>query len=591
MNFTTRIWRSPYSPFGARKRIEVDIESETIIAEQVYSDEELANIAREGFNAIWVHGLLHQVVNSPVFPQLGKSSELHITAMRKLIDRAAKHGIKVFLYMQPPRALPTDHPFWNDNFEAGGHIEEKHPADDSNDIIDFRCLCTSHPTVKQYLHDASKRLAAALPDLGGVIMITASEYSSHCIGRCGHTLGAMGEEIEVETTCPRCAEREPSDIISEIITLVRDGIRSVSDQMQIWAWNWSWTFYYDVPCTEIIEKLPKDVVLMLGLERGGVQDYCGRRNVEVNEYSISYAGPSKQCMEGLKTAQKLGLKTSGKLQFGTTHELATVVSLPLIGNLYKKADYMRKNDVAGYMGCWNFGNTLSANTSAFNYFFSLECPDNEHDALQCFASKYMPGCDPEAVMNAWYIFADAMLHYPFCISFLYAGPTNYSLAYIPRPEPLNDVSAGRSWLNDARGDDLSGCLNDFSLDEVIAGFEKLSASWAEGVKELEHALHKSNTKHAAEELVNAKICGACFHSTLNTFKFYKLRLDWTDTQMPEYRKIAEDEIALLEQIKPVVASDKRQGYHSEAHAYFFNEEMIAHKINNLKKQLNKETFK
>ena len=37
-------------------------------------------------------------------------------------------------------------------------------------------------------------------------------------------------------------------------------------------------------------------------------------------------------------------------------------------------------------------------------------------------------------------------------------------------------------------------------------------------------------------------------------------------------------------IKPVVASDKRLGYHSEAHAYMFNEEMIQEKIEELKAQ-------
>ncbi|MCK4982406.1 MAG: hypothetical protein KAS17_05755, partial [Victivallaceae bacterium] len=168
--------------------------------------------------------------------------------------------------------------------------------------------------------------------------------------------------------------------------------------------------------------------------------------------------------------------------------------------------------------------------------------------------------------------------------YLYAGPTNYSLSYTPRPEALNDILAGRSWLNDERGDDLSGCLSDFSLDEVIDGFEKLSAKWAEGVSQLENALSDCDSENAISELANAKVCGAAFHSTMNTFKFYKLRLDWSDEKIEEYKTIAKDELAVLEAIKPVVASDKRLGYHSEAHAYMFNEEMIQEKINALKKQ-------
>jgi hypothetical protein len=579
---TIRIWRSPYSPFGELQRREDDRKAETFIAEQVYTDEELGKIAGAGFNAIWVHTLLHQVVNSPILPELGVNCDLHLNALRKLIDRAAKHGLKVFLYMQPPRALPVDHPFWEKHPEAGGNVEKM----SIGISVEFRCFCTSQPVVKEYLRSASEILARELPALGGIIMITASECASHCIARCGNTLGAMGEKVEVKTTCPHCAEREPSEIISEIITLMRNGIRAVSDTMEILAWNWSWTFYYDKPCREVIERLPKDVILMAGFERGGKQDYCGRKDVVVDEYSISYAGPSEQCREAFAVAEECGLRTATKLQFGTTHELATVVSLPLLGNVFRKADFMRRNNMAGFMGCWNFGNMLSANTAGFNYFLSKEAPADESSALQTFAADYMPGCKPEEAMKAWYTFAEAMLNYPFGISYLYAGPTNYSLAYIPRPEKLNDISGGGSWLMHERGDDLSGCLGDFSVDEVIAGFEKLSAKWAEGVSQLENALSGSDSEKAVSELANAKVCGAVFHSSLNTFKFYKLRLDWSDEKIEEYKTIAKDELAVLETIKPVVASDKRLGYHSEAHDYMFNEEMIQEKIKTLKSQIN-----
>jgi hypothetical protein len=583
---TIRIWRSPYSPFGENKRVEDDRKSETFISEQVYTDDELAGIAGAGFNAIWVHALLHQVVNSPVLPELGLNSELHINALRKLIDRAAKHDLKVFLFMQPPRALATDHPFWGKYPELGGHVEKRSLADDTSGNIHLRSLCTDQPIVKKYLRNASEILARNLPDLGGIIMITASEYPSHCVGRCGMTMGAMGERIEVETNCTSCAKREPAEIISEIITLMRDGIRAVSDTMEILAWNWSWSFYYEKPCREVIELLPKNVILMLGFERGGIQDYCGRKNAVVDEYSISYAGPSEQCQEALAVAKECGLRTATKLQFATTHELATAVSLPLLGNIFRKADFMRRNDIIGFMGCWNFGNMLSANTAGLNYFLSNDAPADEADALKTFAKNYMPGCKADEAIKAWYTFAAAMLNYPFCVPYLYAGPTNYALSYISRPEALSDISIGRSWLNDERGDDLSGCLSDFSLDEVIAGFEKLSTMWAEGVSQLENALSVSDSQNATFELGNAKICGAIFQSTFNLFKFYKLRLDWSEDKIEEYKSIAKNELAVLEEIKPVVASDKRQGYHSEAHAYFFNEEMIQEKINTFKIQLN-----
>ncbi len=582
---TIRIWRSPYSPFGSRERYEDDRKSETFLAEQAYTEQELSDIAAAGFNAIWVHGLLHQLVQSPIFPELGTNSALHLTALQKLIDRAAQYGIKVFIYMQPPRALPVEHPFWNKHPEVGGHIEEQQPTDDSNELVDFRCFCTSHPQVKEYLRDAAGLLAKNLPQLGGIIIISASEYSSHCIARCGKTLGAMGETIEVETNCPRCAAREPADIISEIITLLRDGIRSVSTAMEILVWNWSWTFYYPQPCREIIERLPQDVILMIGFERGGKQDYCGRHDVPIDEYSISYAGPSEQCRTSLAVARECQLRVAAKLQFGTTHELATVINLPLIGNIFTKANFMRRHNMVGFMGCWNFGNMLSANTAAFNYFLSSESPDDRESALQSFAKNYLPDCNPTLAVAAWETFAAAMYNYPFSLPYLYAGPTNYSLAYIPRPAPLNAIPSGRAWLDDERGDDLSGACGYFSLDEIIAGLERLVPIWRKGVEQFAEAVKNSNAATAVAELANAQVCGAVFHSTLNTFKFYKLRLDWNHDKMADYQAIAADEIKLLRAIKPIVASDKRFGYHSEAHCYMFNADLIQKKIDALEAQL------
>lgn len=579
-----KIWRSPYSEFGKFSEYPNDLHDETVNAIDVYDDETLAGIAANGFNGIWVHGLLRNMVKSDEFPEFGKNSEVHLNNLRQLIARAAQYGIKVYIYMQPPRAIPAvNKEFWNNHPEVAGHVE--YLQNDSGTPVAMPALCTSTAPVKNFLRNSSARLAESLPGLGGVIMITASEYPSHCVARTGNTIGAMGERIIKENTCPRCAEREPADIISEIISLVRDGIRSVSDEPAIMAWNWSWSFYYDIPCAEIISKLPKDVILLTGFERGGRKDYCGRKNAKVDEYSISFAGPSEQFMKSFEVAKENGLQMGAKLQFATTHELASVPNLPLIGNIFKKSNFLRRNNIAGFMGCWNMGNMLSANTAGFNYFLSPECPDDEYQALESFASSYMPGCDTGKVIAAWYKFDEAMANYPFCIPFLYASCVNYAPAYVPYPAPLDGKPAGRSWLNDERGDDLSGSLSDFSLDEVIAGFSALSKVWAEGVELLGAGLADSGDKHAAEELNNAKACGAVFRSTFHAYSIYKLRLDWNESKFQEYRRIISDEIDNLKAVLPALEQDSRLGFHSEAQVYMFSAETVKNKLNELTNQL------
>ncbi len=573
-----KIWRSPYSNFGCNTEIPNDLLDETITADKAYSDQTLKEIAASGFNGIWIHGLLHHIVTETILPELGKNAKNHQQHLNNLIKRATKYGIKVYLYMQPPRSLPlSDHEFWTNHNDIAGQIEDV-DDDKNNKSFKVQSLCTSTEKVQSYLKNASAKLAEMLPGLGGIILITASEYPAHCLTRRGKVVGPTGEIENITIECMRCAKRAPEDIISELLTLVRDGIRSVSESIKIIAWNWSWSFHVDSPCEKIISKIPKDIILMAGFERGGKKDILGHKNTQIDEYSISYAGPSPQFIESIKLAQKYRLQGLAKLQFGTTHELATVPNLPLIGNLFEKAIYLKENNLAGFMGCWNFGNMITANTAAFNWFLSDSAPKNKTDALRKFASTYFLDCDVNKVTESWNVFAEAMTNYPFCIPYLYAGPTNYALSFISYPAPLNNKSAGRSWLMDERGDDLSGAIKDFSLNEIIIGFNYLADEWSKGVSLLEQGLSSRDTKHASEEIANAKVCNAIFRSTYNLFRLYKLRLNWSEDKLAEYSHISKDEMENLKNILPYIEQDKRFGYHSEAHGYMFNAKMLKQKI-------------
>jgi hypothetical protein len=572
-----KIWRSPYSVFDTVSNNTDDLLNETVTADAVYTDDVLAEIAQSGFNGIWVHGLLHHLVNEELFPELGINAAIHQDKLRKLIERASKHDIKVYIYMQPPRALPVaNQQFWSKHADVAGQIEEL--IGEHDEVFQVQSMCTSTPQVKQYLQSAAGKLAETLPGLGGVILITASEYPAHCVARRGSVVGALGEIENIPVDCPRCAVRKSEDIVAEVITLVRDGIRTFSDSIEVIAWNWSWSFYIDAPCEEIISQLPKDVILMAGFERGGKKNILGHVDAKIDEYSISYAGPSEQCRETFSLAKTHGLRCFAKLQFGTTHELATVPNLPLIGNLFQKASFIKQQNLAGFMGCWNFGNMITANTAAFNWFLSAESPSEAARALPEFAEYYFRGGDNNKVVAAWTAFAEAMNSYPFCISYLYAGPTNYALGFISQPAPLNDKSAGRSWLMDERGDDLSGAIADFSLDEIITGFGIVAAKWSDGVKLLKLALAGLDNKHVVAEIANAEVCGGAFRSTWNLFRFYKLRLAWDDKKLPAYKQISEDELINLQQVLPYIEQDSRLGYHSEAHGYMFNAEIIKKKI-------------
>ena len=575
-----RIWRWAYANFAHDL---LDLQEDSVTSNAVYTDEVLAEIAANGFDAIWVHALLHHIVPSRVFGEFGGNAAVHLENMRALIARAAAHGVRVYIYMQPPRGFDSRDPFWEAHPEVRGApmpwetIGGQHTT--------YCAMCTSAPQVKEYLRDSSATLGRELPGLGGVILVTATEYPSHCY-RSYQSYGDFDFRSQASPKgCARCSERTPAAVVTEIIRLVRDGLYSSSESAQVIALNWSWATLDADPSPNIINDLPDDVILSLDFERGDSKEILGKVR-PIDEYALSFAGPSQRFTETYKLARRRNLKVMAKFQAGTTHELATVPNLPLLSNLYEKAAQMRKLKVRGFMACFCFGNMTSANTAAFNAFFNARRLAPREDALRAFALDYFGPCEAELARQAWESFGRAMDYFPFSIPFLYMAPTNYALGYPLQPGPLQGQSAGRSWVADGRGDDLSECLNaPYTLDEVIRGFTRVTREWKQGAKQLARALEGCDNDRARAEVANAWVCYHVFRSTLNTFRVYKLRLRWTENKMTPYKKIIGEELNNVRTALPYVASDERFGFHTEAHAHLYDAPRLQQKIHALQQQL------
>ena len=576
-----RIWRWHEADFGHdRSELEVD----SVTSNAVYTERVLAEIAANGFDAIWVHAILHHVVPSRVFPEFGLNASVHLENMCALIERAARHGLRVYLYMQPPRGFDIRDPFW-----------EAHPAVQgapmpwetiAGEHTTFCAMCTSTPQVKEYLRDSSAAIGRELPELGGLVLVTATEYPSHCY-RSFQAYGDLEEWAKTpERVCPRCIQRTPAEVVTEIIHLISDGLHSSNPAAQVIALNWSWATLDADPSPNIINGLPDDAILGIDFERGDTKEILGKTR-PIDEYALSFVGPSKRFLTTYEIAKRRNLAIIAKFQAGTTHELATVPNLPLLGNLYEKAAAMRVLAVRGFMACFCFGNMLSGNTAAFNEFFNAPELAPREQALRDFATNYFgAACDAEEARQAWETFGSAMDNFPFSIPFLYMAPTNYALGYSLKPGPLTGVTAGRSWVVDERGDDLSECLNaPYTLDEVIRGFALLTRQWKKGAALLSRALKNCDNERARQEAANAWVCYHTFRSTRNLFRVYKLRLKWTDEKTAAYRKIIRDELANVQAALPLVEADDRFGFHTEAHAYLYDAPRLKKKIRALQKQL------
>lgn len=561
--FSLRIFRSPVANYYA---------DDILTGPQAYPEEYFAQLVQHGFNAVWLRGILRELSCSTVFPELAGEVARHQDALGVVVERAQAYGVGVLLYLNEPLCLPRAHPFWALHPEVRG--------DSGSSRMDAwpetSALCTSTAPVRAWLREVTANVFRALPELAGWFLISASEHHTHCYSHC------VGAQMP---SCPRCAARSRVDVVADLIGDLRDGTRASSPSARCIAWNWGWAECIEPdPQTTLLARLPKDVIVLADWERGGRHTMPDGREHVIDEYSLSYVGPSARFMEVYEAATQLGVSTMVKLQVGTTHELATVPNLPLVDHLYEKLRAAEALAVDGMLATWNFGNAFSLNTAAVAQFIADPQRPTTPVFVARLATQYFPGTDGAAVAGAIEQFSTAMAYFPFDLALLYYGPANYALAYPLTLAPLQGSSMGWSWMMHPRGDDLSEAAGQFTIEELIRYFAQLVPAWERGVALLDAALAACRHPHAAEEAGVARVIGCCYRSTLNVLRVYLLRRD-RPAEMPEqFQRILADEIINLNMALPLVEADARLGFHAECQDYQFTAALLREKLAQLEAQ-------
>ena len=587
-----RIWRAAGMDFYG---------DDVLQTARAYSDDELACIAADGFTAVWVRGKLRELTNSTVFPELcGPDADRRTDCLREAVGRADRHGLKTFLYFNEPLALPDGHSFWDAHPEVRGEMfEAAHYFEPS------RALCTSTDEVRAFLRESVRDLFDRLPGLGGVILITASEYLTHCWSHYSrYSLhDGIHEPSDEPLTCPRCRTREPADVVGEILSIWADEAAARTPKPRVLAWNWSWSLWYPDPQPEVIAALPTGVELMADWERGGARVQVGRE-VAVDEYSLGYVGPGKRFTASAEEGRQRGKPVFAKMQLGTTFELATVPNLPLIRSLFRKLCALREHGVAGIMGTWNIGCTRTLNRAVVGLF----CRDNpgvdaEDTFLRRVCSEYFGAVDADMVLGAWANFSGAFENLPLSISMLYWGPLGYAPAYPLDPE-YRDEPMGPAWPDERNariGDRLEDCFGPFSLDECITLFENMTQLWRAGLTVYEPALTDEapgtprQLSQRAQELRCARMIGCHLQSAAAVFQFHRWRQrtateagltpPYSVTLDGEARALLRHELPNVQTALQLVREDKRLGYHEEYRDWMVTPESLERKAQALSRLL------
>ena len=464
-------------------------------------------------------------------------------------------------------------------------------------------LCTSQSQVRDYMRQAINNLFDETPGLGGVILITASEYHTHCWSH--QVLRGLNDGFTTVSSrpleCPRCRDREPAAVVSELVTIWRDAATDRSPKPRVLCWNWSWSMWYTEPQTEVYSHLPAGVEILADFDRGSKVMRRGRE-LDIDEYSLSVVGPSDRFRGSLGIARKRGFPVHAKLQLGTTHEIGTVPNLPLIEQLHGKFVELSRHGASGFMGTWNFGCSLTLNTAAVHQY--LKDPKGYESCdrfMRDLALTYFGDIDVDAAIQAWRTFGRAFENYPFSIKFLYWSPINYAPAYWPgvryEGRPMGMSCYEHIWgdrLNDSFPQDVTAC-------EVAESLEAVASVWSDGLDHYVSALNAEadNTTHGRrrrEELNCARMIALQAGSAANIYRYHAWRMNRVQSlgltppcEIPhddESLAIHRRERGLAVEAIALCRLDSRLGYHQESHAVFYDEASIARKIDAIDSVIN-----
>ncbi len=494
-----------------------------------YPETMLADYQAAGINAIWMQGTLYTLVPWLGTDEYSDGADKRCESLRKLTEKAAKYGIRLFLYMNEPRNMP-------------GRFFEKRPEwkgepDESGENF---ALCTEAPGVLDALSDGLSELFRKVPLLGGVLTITMSENLTHCHSR---KPGACD--------CPRCKDQPVWKFPAAVLAAIEKGVHRVKPEADIIAWTWAWDPAW---LEDAMKHLPKSVIVMSVSESRVPTEACGVKG-EVRDYSISKVGPGEIAKKTWRIARESGLKTMAKTQLNCTWEGSFTPYIPVCGLVEQHLNGLREEKVDHLMAAWTLGGFPGGN---------LPLVDSSKEEL---AEKRF-GKDAATALKAQQLFAEGFREFPFhSTDFLYTAPQNFGPAALFYPEKTNYKATMVGYPYDDM-DSWSG-NGHFTPEILIHQFRILTEKWEQGLKVLAEV--RDGNADFLDLITISEACYCHFKSTLNHLEFVCFRdRGEKDKLCSIIRNEREQTLKLLE----IQKKDDRIGFESSNHYFYYCNELL-----------------
>ena len=478
-----------------------------------------------GINGVWLHVVLRNLApGGEAFPEFGAEHRTRLENLRKLVARAKRHGIGIYLYINEPRAMPAE--FFHSRPEMAGVREG-----------DYVALCTSHPAVRKWLTDSLAYVFRNVPDLAGVFTITASENLTNCASH-----GAWRQ-------CPRLPK--PHGYPDP-----RRGQRGDRGRRASW------------------KSAGESDCLGLGLARARRRRRRHRRAGQAHLADVGQrvvaahrtrrgekrsgriqplggrAGTAR--LRHWQLAKQAGLKTVAKVQLNNTWELSAVPYLPVMDLVAQHCHNLATAGVDGMMLSWSLGGYPSPNLEIAASFCRRPVPSIEEVLDGLAQRRFGPQGAPHA-RKAWTAMSRAFTEYPYHGAVLYQCPVQMGPANLLYP-----VATGyRATMVGFPYDDLNAWRGPYPAEVFADQFEKVAAGWQRGLTELQAAVAQTPASLRPEveaELRFAQAARLHFQSVANQARFILLRDALANVARPlppaqrqqtidQLRRVVEDEIA------------------------------------------------
>ena len=526
-----------------------------------YPDGLLERLSAVGINGVWLHAVLRDLApGGTTFPEFGVDYERRLAALRTLVERAGKYGIRIYLYINEPRAMPAS--FFDKRSDMAG-VREK----------EFTAMCTSHPDVRRWMGDALAHVFHEVPGLGGVYTITASENLTNCASHGGWR------------TCAHCKGRSDADIIAEVVAVIEEGVHRGNPKASVLVSDWGWRGHGEAP--DIIARLPKSVCLMsvsewgLPIERGGIKTTVG-------EYSISAVGPGPRAQKEWSAAHQAGLKTGTEIQFNNTCEIASLPYLPVMNLVAEHCRNLAPVRLDAMLIGWTQGGYPSPNFELARRMSRTTAPETAAVLDALARDRFGSEGGPHA-RKAWTLMSDAFRQYPFHISVVYTSPVQMGPA-----NALYSVKTGyKATMWGLPYDDLDRWRGPYPPEVFAAQFEQMAAGWRSGLAEMKLAVDKTPQDRRGEAQADLRLARAAavnFQSIANQTRWVIARdalAGKPGILTPEERarlhdgikRCLEAEIVLARELFTLVQEDSRIGFEPTCQYFYLPLDLVEKAIN------------